>query len=106
MLITSGVYEIKYFECPAKYIGETSRNVEIRVKEHINNVTTSNVGRHLHINGHNKNKIEAKLLYEENNTFERKLLENLSIEKMLRKNEKIICLNDQILTNEKPLFKT
>ena len=102
----SGVYEIKCFECPAKYIGETSRNIEIRVKEHINNITTSNVGRHLYINGHNKNKIKVKLLYEEDNTFKRKLLENLSIEKMLRKNENIICLNDQVLTNEKPLFKT
>ena len=60
----------------------------------------------MHINGHNKDKIQVKLLYEENNTFKRKLLENLSIEKMLRKSENIICLNDQILTNEKPLFKT
>jgi hypothetical protein len=38
----SGIYQIKCFDCPLKYIGQTGRTFNIRYKEHIHDIRSSN----------------------------------------------------------------
>jgi len=81
-----GIYEISCSSCPSKYIGETSRNLKTRLKEHIadirhNRVTTSAVALHCAENpSHTIDSNCAKLLEIEKNCFRRKFKEALYIQ--------------------------
>jgi len=80
-----GIYEISCSSCPSKYIGETSRNLKTRLKEHMadirhNRVNTSAVALHCAENpSHAINPNFAKLLEIEKNGFRRKFKEALYI---------------------------
>jgi hypothetical protein len=52
----SGIYQMKYLNCPLKYIGQTGRTLSIRCKEHIqairNNISNSGYSNHILNSGH------------------------------------------------------
>ena len=49
-----GVYALKCPECSAIYVGETGRQLKIRLSEHIDDTTLA-FGKHLTTSGHNAN---------------------------------------------------
>ena len=79
-LTKSGVYSITCRECSAEYIGQSGRNLAIRLTEHKKNVNTPCVGKHLKINKHDPNCLKVKLLHQENNLHKRLILEQLEID--------------------------
>jgi len=74
-----GVYKINCLECEKSYIGETGRNVKIRVKEHkhdiVINKQTSGIARHVHETGHSFDFENTKVLYPCNDLSKRHIVE-------------------------------
>lgn len=105
LLDKNGIYELTCNDCRAKYIGETGRQLKLRIKEHIRDINISNFGRHLNYNNHkfdiNKN---TKLLHNTDKGLKQILFESFEIDKIIN-TQHVICLNDQTDLNFKPLYK-
>jgi hypothetical protein len=41
MYIQSGVYQLKYNECPLRYVGQTERTFKAQYREHIQAIKTN-----------------------------------------------------------------
>jgi hypothetical protein len=56
MFLKCGIYQIKYLDCPLRYVGETGRTFKTRYKEHIqatrNNNSNSGYSSHILNMGH------------------------------------------------------
>lgn len=91
------VYEIHCYDCDAKYVGETKRNLKFRIREHKDDLSKggnkSNVAYHSITENHKINFDEVKIIYFENNTKVRKNLESWHIEKL--KNQGVTLMNIQ-----------
>ena len=80
-----GVYRIPC-ECGLVYIGETGRNLSLRLKEHKTNcekaeLEKSVVAKHSWTNDHRIEWNEASILATESHKFSRKMRESIEIEK-------------------------
>ena len=80
-----GVYRIPC-ECGLVYIGETGRNLSLRLKEHKTNcekaeLEKSAVAKHSWTNDHRIKRNEASILATESHKFSRKMRESIEIEK-------------------------
>ena len=67
----SGVYKIECGDCPATYAGETGRQLDIRINEHLdvyekNEPSRSAFAAHFSTSYHSLDKIESSLLHEKN----------------------------------------
>lgn len=102
----SGVYKLKCDKCPATYIGETGRQLNIRVKEHVKNYCGKSVfGNHLQYSKHSfKNPNNIHLLHQENLKHKRLALETIEIIKHINnkndKNKNNCKKNDSRLVND------
>ena|SRR5665811_657668 len=82
--IISGVYKIPCGSCQSKYVGQTRRNLDIRLKEHARDLRkmkdTSAVAQHIKDNPtHRINFQNASLIHIEPRCFPRKFMEGLFI---------------------------
>ena len=75
----SGVYKIECKTCKKCYIGETSRNINIRIKEHKNPSSTTTITSHFFGSGHEIDFKNPKILAIEKDYKKRKLLEFFNI---------------------------
>ena len=80
----SGVYKIVCDDCQGVYIGETGRQMKIRVAEHKKAWEKRVVGKsafadHLINSGHSLKEGSEELLHKENSLFERMALEHIEI---------------------------
>jgi hypothetical protein len=74
------VYELNCDECDAKYVGETSRSFETRIKEHKRKrgVLTA-VGEHLNETGHSLDEEGTRVVAREEQFWPRKIHEAIEI---------------------------
>ena len=96
----SGVYKVECDNCEGVYIGETSRQMKIRVVKHRkawedNIVGKSAIAGHLIYSGHRPREGSEKLLHKENSDFRRLALENIEIIRYQDKND-VTLLNRYI----------
>ena len=103
ILEQSGVYELRCNDCNATYIGETGRQLAIRISEHKKNVTKSNMGKHLAATHHVLNDSNVKILHKTRKSALQLTWESYEIERAFRDN-KVKCLNDRNVTNNYPLY--
>lgn len=93
----SGVYKINCEDCAAVYIGQTGRNINTRVKEHINSIRynkkNTGISTHCIDNNHFIDLNNIKLVHNEKKSKRLDLLEQFEIKKSLKNNEFIT--NDQ-----------
>ena len=80
----SGVYKISCGDCDAVYIGETGRQLKVRIKEHLdavrkNRPERSTFASHLLQSGHSVDRIEVSLLHIESSFRKRLTLESIQI---------------------------
>ena len=75
------VYEIPCKNCPKKYIGQTGRMLAIRIKEHQQLRENSALTSHVHTTGHQMDFENTRILFNENNTIKREILELISIKR-------------------------
>lgn len=80
----SGVYKLKCSDCEAVYIGETGRQLSVRVREHVHAFTEnkpkkSAFAAHLIQNNHSFQEGMEVLLHEENDFRKRLALETIEI---------------------------
>lgn len=104
LLEKSGVYSLNCHDCEAKYIGQTGRTFNTRIKEHIHawkhNTCKSHFANHLLQTGHTFNPhTDIRILEIENHYHTRLTLENLHIH--LNNN----LLNENINNSPSPLLK-
>jgi len=104
----SGVYKLQCNNCSAKYIGQTGRKLETRVKEHIaawhNKTKQSHFANHLHETNHTFNsQTNTTILEIENRYYQRLKLEQLHISHSLKNHE--VLLNDQTNFSPSPLLE-
>ena len=75
------VYEIPCNDCPAKYIGESSRTVKIRTHEHYLDISNKRIRNHMFIherdNNHKFNLNETRVIAQEKRSKPRKFVEGL-----------------------------
>ena len=80
---TAGIYSIPCQTCPKSYIGETSRNIETRIREHKYSLRTNDQQNacvsHRDEQNHEMNFDESRLIIQENDKRTRKLLESAKI---------------------------
>ena len=78
--IRNAVYKIDCSECPATYIGETSRNTETRIAEHqgyvVKETQTSGIYQHYQREGHSMNWDNYKILAVNENQHKRQFIES------------------------------
>ena len=96
----SGVYSLTCGDCNSDYIGETSRQLKIRVEEHLKPLEKGKLGEsafadHLISNGHSFNEESATLLHKENSYRKRLALENIEIVRHLNSDD-VTVLNRYI----------
>ena len=72
------VYHIHCDQCNKQYIGETSRVLETRIKEHLSR-DSSAVHEHCQLTGHSVDSSKTKVLATESNTFKRRTREAIEI---------------------------
>ena len=72
------IYHIKCNECDHDYVGETGRQLDIRMKEHMAK-TSSAIHEHCDSTGHTFNPSESKVLSSEDNFWKRKVKEAIEI---------------------------
>ena len=72
------VYHIHCKQCHKDYVGETSRSLETRVKEHLSR-NSSAVLKHWKLTGHSVDSSKTKVLATESNTFKRCIREAIEI---------------------------
>ena len=80
----SGVYSLKCEGCDGVYIGETSRQLKLRVTEHLKSWRNGSLGEsafadHLIISGHSFTEGSESLIHHESSFFKRLALENIEI---------------------------
>ena len=79
----AGVYCIPWKNCKLKYIGETSRNLQIRLKEHKKDIRIGNLNnalfQHISLSNHNLDFTSAKMLIYIHNERQRRILEAAAI---------------------------
>lgn len=75
----SGVYNINCSDCPAFYIGMTTRNMKKQFNEHQKNQPRSALGNHLNESNHNTKFENLKILHKESNYYKLTLLEQHEI---------------------------
>ena len=92
----SGVYRVDCNDCDAVYIGQTGRNLDIRIKEHVKSINnlqhSSGLATHCIVNNHKINENSIKLLHRETKGRRLNYIEQLEILKSV-KNENNV--NDQ-----------
>jgi hypothetical protein len=96
----SGVYRVECDGCQGVYIGETSRQLNIRVAEHKKAWEEGVVGKsaladHLINSGHSLREGSEKLLHKENSYFKRLALEHIEIVRH-KNNDDVTLLNRYI----------
>lgn len=85
--INCGIYKIKCQKCPQIYIGESERDIKVRLEEHEahirnNRTNLSAVAQHMADNpGHEIDKASFELVERETRYFHRKIKESLYIKK-------------------------
>ena len=72
------VYHIHCDQCNKQYIGETSRVLETRIKEHLSR-DSSAVHEHCQLTGHSVDSSKTKVLATESNPFKRRIREAIEI---------------------------
>ena len=72
------VYHIHCEQCDKDYVGETSRSLETRVKEHLSR-NSSAVHEHCMLMGHSVDSSKTKVLATESKTFKRRIREAIEI---------------------------
>jgi len=97
---SSGVYSIQCNDCNGIYVGETGRQIKIRVAEHLKTWRKGILGEsafadHLIANGHCYREGSATLLHKEKSYFKRLALENIEIIRYVN-NDKFNVLNRYI----------
>ncbi|XP_044761991.1 uncharacterized protein LOC123319194 [Coccinella septempunctata] len=75
----SGIYKINCDNCPAFYIGMTTRAAGIRFNEHVKNRPASAMGGHLHENEHSASLEGLTIIHESDDFWRLTLLEQLEI---------------------------
>ena len=102
------IYHIHCEQCDKDYVGETSRLLETRVKEHLSR-NSSAVHEHCQFTGHSMDSSKTKVLATESNTFKRHIREAIEIK--LRKPSlnrdngfKLARIHDTILAPSRPLY--
>ena len=102
------VYHIHCEQCDKDYVGETSRLLETRVKEHLSR-NSSAVHEHCRLTGHSVDSSKTKVLATESNTFKRRIREAIEIK--LRKPSlnrdngfELARIYDTILAPSRPLY--
>ena len=103
ILHQSGVYRLKCKDCNAVYIGETGRQLGVRIREHERNTSRSNMGRHLMANQHKLDDTDIKILHKTNKSALQLAWEGYEIERALRDNSHL-CLNDRNYATQRPLY--
>jgi hypothetical protein len=74
------IYHIQCKDCTADYIGETSRPLGVRLKEHERTLgSRTAVGEHCAATGHKIKTIEVKIVEQESGWFKRKVKEAIKI---------------------------
>ena len=75
------IYQTKCQNCPANYIGESSRTAKIRVNEHSNDIQKSRIRNHMYIHERDENhKFDLKninILMQESQHRPRKFIEGV-----------------------------
>ena len=71
------MYHIHCEQCD-KYVGETSRLLETRVKEHLSRKSSA-IHEHCQLTGHPVDATKTKILATENDTFKRRIKEAIEI---------------------------
>ena len=100
----NGVYKLSCNNCSAIYIGETGRQIGIRVKEHTHKNGTSAFSQHLKFNNHTLNTSSGiKILHQLAKSQKMILLETYEIKKAKNKNQNI--LNEQLDINFTPIHE-
>ena len=77
-LYSGTVYHIHCEQCDKGYVGEISRLLETRVKEHLSR-NSSAVHEHCQLTGHSVDSSKTKVLVTESNTFKRRIREAIEI---------------------------
>ena len=103
LLQQSGVYKLCCKNCNAVYIGETGRQIGTRINEHKKDYIKSNMGRHLHLHGHELDISNIKLLHKTKKGSLQLCWESAEIHKCM-KDQNIICLNDKTHTFSNTLY--
>lgn len=84
----SGVYEVKCKECDAIYVGQSGRNISIRIKEHVKSIedrrSSTGFAEHCISNGHSIDQENYKVLHVCNKGRRLNLLEELEIKKAIK----------------------
>jgi hypothetical protein len=88
--VICGVYSIKCANCPSVYVGETGRDVMIRIGEHQQDIRRaairkSPVAFHMHENGHELDIQSHKIITQERRKYYRKFKEAIYIKQALEK---------------------
>ncbi|XP_031346256.1 uncharacterized protein LOC116173113 [Photinus pyralis] len=100
----SGIYQIFCNQCPASYIGLTTRNLGTRFKEHSKNQPKSAIGTHIKDSQHSISIDKAKILQTSNNYNQLKILEHLEIHKAIKQPNHNL-LNEITFFPEQHLYK-
>ena len=102
------IYHIHCEQCDKDYVGETSRLLETRVKEHLSR-NSSAVHEHCQLTGRSVDSSKTKVLATESNTFKRRIREAIEIK--LRKPSlnrdngfELARIYDTILAPSRPLY--
>ncbi len=66
--------------CGLQYVGESKRNLKVRICEHLQNTSASAISTHIHSTDHSLLTKDTMILARERSSFKRKLLESLAIE--------------------------
>ena len=78
------VYKVPCKDCKPFYIGQTKRNLQTSLSEHLHYVTNqeiykSSIAKHCWSTGHNFNFHQAKIIFKPNRISELDFLENIAI---------------------------
>ncbi len=77
--------------CGAAYIGESARNLKVRVAEHLHSSSRSGFSDHLQNNQHRPAMKDTVVLAREKNGQKRKLIETIAIDHAQKKRTRTIC---------------
>lgn len=92
-LSKSGVYKINCNDCSSSYIGQTGRNFEVRVKEHLSGSHESSLYNHLTLENHTASLNNLEILHVQPKSRRLDNLESYEIRKAIFLNQNI--LNEQ-----------
>lgn len=104
LMNSNGVYKLICKDCEYSYIGETGRQLNIRIKEHQKINSTSQVAKHIKLKKHEIDLSKTIIIHKEDKYIKRTLWEAYEIQKALKNNEQILNIQEQMTF--KPLFNT